>query len=139
MKGKAFLDTNLFVYMQSSSDINKKELSFKALESFDCMVSTQVLNEFCNIAVKKLNMKPEQVEKILFAIENTCEIAVITFETIKKALRIKEKYGYSYYDSLILSSALEYDNKYLFSEDMKDGQIIDNCLEIVNIFFRNDF
>ncbi len=52
MSGRAFLDTNLFVYMQSASDPAKKELSYQALESFDCIVSTQVLNEFCSVALK---------------------------------------------------------------------------------------
>jgi len=59
MSGKAFLDTNLFVYMQSASDATKKEISYRTLENFDCAVSTQVLNEFCNVALKKLAMKPE--------------------------------------------------------------------------------
>jgi len=50
MSVKVFLDTNLFVYMQSTSDLSKKELSYQALEDFDCVVSVQVLNEFCNVA-----------------------------------------------------------------------------------------
>ncbi len=68
MSGSAFLDTNLFVYMQSSTDAIKKELSYKALESFDCVVSTQVLNEFCNVALKKLAMKPNQIRKLFYGV-----------------------------------------------------------------------
>ena len=139
MNGKAFLDTNLFIYMQSASDAAKKEISYRALESFDCTVSTQVLNEFCNVALKKLTMIPEQIRQVLHAIDNTCEIAVVTLETVEKALQLKERYGFGYYDSLIVASALENGCAYLFSEDMSDGQIIDNSLEIVNVFVRVNF
>ena len=139
MNDKAFLDTNLFVYMQSSSDYMKKEASYRALENYSCIVSTQVINEFSNVALKKLGMKPGQVKQILHAIDNTCEIAVVTLVTIESALNLKDRYGFSYYDSLIISSALENGCSFLFSEDLSDGQVIDNSLEIVNIFKRPDF
>jgi len=136
MNGNTFLDTNLFIYMQSASDPIKKELSYDALENFNCVVSTQILNEFCNVALKKLNMKPEQIIQVLLAIDNTCDLVVVTFETVKKALGLRERYGFHYYDALVVASALEYGCIYLFSEDMSDGQVVDGCLEIVNIFAR---
>jgi len=61
----------------------------------------------------------------------------VTFDTVEKALQLKEHYGFGYYDSLIVASALGSGCKYLFSEDMSDGQVIDNNLEIVNVFTRN--
>ena len=139
MSAKAFLDTNLFVYMQSASDAKKKELSYQALEKFDCTISTQVLNEFCNVGAKKLAMKPEQIRQVINAIDHTCEIAIVTLDTVKKALHLKERYDFGYYDSLIIASALESGCAYLLSEDMSDGQIIENSLEIVNIFTRQSF
>ncbi|GHV18420.1 hypothetical protein FACS189493_7820 [Spirochaetia bacterium] len=42
-------------------------------------------------------------------------------------------YQYSYYDSLIVASALEQDCDYLLSEDMNDGQVIGK-MAIKNIF-----
>jgi predicted nucleic acid-binding protein len=138
MSGKAFLDTNLFIYMQSSSDADKKELSYQALEKFDCVASTQVLSEFCNVAFKKLGMTPEQVQKIIRAIGDTCDIAVVTQDTVGKAVGLKERYGFSYYDSLIVAAALESGCAYLLSEDMSDGQVLEGGLEIVNIFTRPD-
>jgi len=41
--------------------------------------------------------------------------------TIIKALEIKDRYGYSYYDCLMLSSALEVHCNVIFAEDMKNG------------------
>ncbi|MEI6154767.1 MAG: DNA-binding protein, partial [Deltaproteobacteria bacterium] len=47
------------------------------------------------------------------------------------------KYQYSYYDSLIISSALEKKCQILYSEDMQDGQTIEKTLKIVNPFKVN--
>jgi len=54
-------------------------------------------------------------------------------ETVKAALGCYEKYGYSYYDSLMLASALESGCKYLLSEDMADGHKVEGSLTIKNI------
>jgi len=50
------------------------------------------------------------------------------------ALDLKEKYGYSFFDCLMLASALESGCDVILSEDMGDGQIIENTLKIVNPF-----
>ena len=45
----------------------------------------------------------------------------------------------SYYDALIVVAALDANCKYLISEDMQDGLIIDKKLQIVNIFKHTDY
>jgi predicted nucleic acid-binding protein len=45
---------------------------------------------------------------------------------------IADKYQYSFYDSLIISAALSCNCKTLYTEDMQDGQIIENSLTIIN-------
>ncbi len=138
MRGKAFLDTNIFVYMQSSREPVKKEVSFQALDAFECVANTQVLNELCNVLLKKFAMSINDIEQVIDAVDDTCEMDVVTSETVKTALQLKNRYGYSYYDCLIIASALECECDYIFSEDMSDGQIIEGGLEIVNIFTRPD-
>ncbi len=136
MNGKAFLDTNIFVYMQSAKEPHKKALCLKAVELFDCTVSTQVLNELCNVFTKKFSLPSKSIREIVRAVNLSCDVSLITPETVEAALEIKERYGYAYYDSLILASAIENNCDYLFSEDMSNGQIIDQRLEIVNILMR---
>jgi len=55
-------------------------------------------------------------------------------QTIKQAWKIGNKYGYAYYDSLIIASALENDCTILYSEDLHHGQIIEERLSIMNPF-----
>lgn len=45
-----------------------------------------------------------------------------------------ERYGYSYFDSLMLASALEQGCSILYSEDMQHGQILEGGLRIIDPF-----
>jgi len=62
------------------------------------------------------------------------EIVMIGRGTITTALSLKDQYGYSYYDSLMLASALESNCDSIMTEDMNSGQIISSHLKIENPF-----
>ena len=83
-----------------------------------------------------MKMPISEVKQIIIAINDRCAVSIITHETVQKALDLKEIYGYSYYDSLILATAILSDCDYILSEDLQDGQIIENKIEIVNVFKR---
>jgi predicted nucleic acid-binding protein len=48
-------------------------------------------------------------------------------------LELHERFDISYYDSLIVATAIECQCSYLFSEDLQDGQVFDG-VTVVNIF-----
>ena len=131
---KAFIDTNLIVYLYSKNDAKKQDKVIGTLSNYDCFISTQVLNEFCNVTIKKLEMQISEISKNIDEILDTCSLLAVRHNTIKKSLALNVGYGYSYYDCLIIASALEANCKYLFSEDMQHGQIIENTLKIINPF-----
>jgi predicted nucleic acid-binding protein len=54
--------------------------------------------------------------------------------TIHTALDIRERYSFSWYDSLIVAAALEANCDTLYSEDMQNSQVINGRLSIVNPF-----
>jgi predicted nucleic acid-binding protein len=68
----------------------------------------------------------------LICLNNT--LVVVNLDTIKHGLYIQNKYHFSYYDSLIIASALESNCEFLLSEDMNDAQVIEKSLTILNIF-----
>ena len=45
-----------------------------------------------------------------------------------------ERYRFSFYDALIVAAALESGCTTLFSEDLQDGQVIDQTLTVRNPF-----
>ena len=63
-----------------------------------------------------------------------CTVSLVERHNIKQALQIHKRYGYRYFDSLIIASALNLSCKYLITEDLADGQIIDDKLRIINIY-----
>jgi predicted nucleic acid-binding protein len=134
MKDKAFIDTNVLVYLYSEDEVEKQLCAYNAIKTFDCYVSTQTLNEFSNVCLKKLHASTEFIAKSIDEIASTCIVTLITYEVIRKALTIHCKYGYSYYDCLMISSALFSGCKYLLSEDFKNQHLIENSLTVVNIF-----
>ena len=132
--GRAFIDTNLLVYLYSDTEQNKKLKVIKVLSQYECVISTQVLNEFCNVCIRKMKIAVNDVRKALEEITAVCHLVNVYEKDIDCALRIHEIYGYSYFDSLMIASSLESGCQYLFSEDMASAQIIDSQVMIKNIF-----
>ena len=137
--GRAFLDTNIFVYLYSDTEPHKCARILSVINAYHRVVSTQVLNEFCNVCIRKLKLPVPFIKNAVEEISETCEVLEVNYLTIEKALDLHKKYGYAYYDSLIIASALEYDCLYLLSEDMADGQVIEGRLTIQNIFANENF
>lgn len=133
MSDRAFLDTNIFVYAIVQD--NPRTQDAEELITEGGTVSVQVLNEFAAVARKKTNMSWTEVQLALESIKILCpEPLPITLDTHQAALAIAEKYGYRIYDALIVASALEAKCTILYSEDMKDGQVIERKLTIRNPF-----
>jgi len=132
---RAFIDTNVFIYLYSGSvsDSGKRVQAYESLIKYDCQISTQVVNEFSNICIKKLKITANNIQNFIKQIYSYCDLAYIDEDTINKAIEIHSKYKYSYYDSLIIASAIECCCIYLISEDLADGQKIEG-VTIKNIF-----
>jgi predicted nucleic acid-binding protein len=139
MRDRVFVDSNIFVYLQSTSDEEKREMSNNVIESFDCVISTQVLNEVSNVLIRKANLPIEKVEDIMVGMIQSCELQIVSYETIRQALQVAKENLLGYYDSLIIASALEAGCKFLMSEDLTDGQVISEQISILNIYNHPEF
>jgi len=134
MNDRIFIDTNILVYIVKDNTGKAEIIATKILKKNNSFISIQVVNEFCNVALKKLNFSGAN---ILFSINKFSEVFTIPevkLSTIKKALQINEQYGYSFYDSAIIASALQNNCAILYTEDMQHQQIIENTLTIINPF-----
>ena len=137
MSDRSFIDTNVIIYAFSSSDSEKrkKALNLFLNESFPA-ISIQVLNEFCNIQKKKFKINNPDIKTNLGLILEKTKLFSNSYNDIVLACDISEKYHYSYYDSLIISSALNNNCSILYSEDMQNNQVIENKLTIINPFVK---
>jgi predicted nucleic acid-binding protein len=132
MPTDTFFDTTVLVYILKEGDM-KSEIADRLLAAGG-VLSVQVLNEFANVARRKLGMKWEEIEEALANIRDLCsQPAALTVETHAAALKIAKRYGFQIYDSLIVASALETGCSILYSEDLQHGQKIES-LTIQNPF-----
>jgi predicted nucleic acid-binding protein len=134
MPDNVFLDSNVLVYSYSNSEIQKQEIARRLIADSNSLISTQVLQELCNIVTKKFRFSYEQAAT---AIRESCQnnsLHINTGDTVLQACDIAGRYGFSFYDSLIISAALESGCVILYSEDMHDGQVIEGKLRVENPF-----
>jgi predicted nucleic acid-binding protein len=98
------------------------------------VISTQVLKEFTNVLLKKTNFDLQHIKDLNSEIVAIAEVADETVSHVLKALELKEHYGYSFYDCLIIAAAIHSNCTILLSEDMQNNQMIDKKLQILNPF-----
>ncbi|MCP4697351.1 MAG: PIN domain-containing protein [Gammaproteobacteria bacterium] len=70
MPDKAFVDTNIWIYLylrpENSKDQKKQQQAKKVIQDYENMViSTQVLNEVSNVLYRKYKIQPESVKHYL--------------------------------------------------------------------------
>ena len=140
MKDKIFLDTNVIVYAHDRSSGKKNTIAMEIMEYLwdrkKGVISVQVMQEFYVCVTTKI-LKPlplKVARKILEYLLNWDLIINDEYITIK-AIDLEEKYRFSFWDSLIVQSAIQSQAYTLFSEDLSDGQIIEN-VKIVNPFVQ---
>lgn len=134
MNASAFLDTNILVYCYTVTEPDKLIKAQNVAKLPDVIVSTQVLQEFSNTLNKKFKVPWENIGLALEEVRKNFKVHINTDVTISKACKIAGRYGFSFYDSLIIAAAQENECTILYSEDLQDGQIIEGKLKIVNPF-----
>jgi predicted nucleic acid-binding protein len=133
MSDPFFLDTNVLLYASLQPDPRSE--AARALLARRGTVSVQVLNEFANVAARKLRRTWPEITRALAAIRTLCTpTRPLTLATHEAGIAIAGRTGYRLYDALIIAAALGAGCGTLFSEDLHDGQVIDGRLTIHNPF-----
>ena len=130
--GEAFFDTNVVLYLLSG-DAAKADLA-EGLLATGGVISVQVLNEFSAVASRKLHMAWPEIRDVLAQVRAVCTVEPMSVDTHDRGTQLAERYGLSTYDALIIAAALLAGCTALYSEDMQDGQVIEQRLVIRNPF-----
>ncbi len=127
-----FFDTNVLLYLLSAEPGRADRV--EEVLAAGGTISVQVLNEFTSVALRKLGMKVAEVREALAPIIDVCQVIALTTQIHQRGLAVAERYRFSFYDALIVAAALESGCTTLFSEDLQDGQVIDQTLTVRNPF-----
>lgn len=142
MRGdKVFLDTNIILYAYDLSAGEKHQISKKiVLDLWDSglgVISTQVLQEFfVNVTQKIPKPLDKKLARDIVSDFLKWNVVINDGESILEAVEILLRYGYSFWDSLIIEAAIRGGAGALISEDLTHGQMI-NGVTIENPFQTN--
>lgn len=127
-----FVDSNVLIYAFTT---DARAATAQAVLERGCAAGVQGLNEFTNVARRKLRMTWREVRDALAAIRIVCRpIVPIDIDTHADALRLAERHGFSIFDALMFAAALRAGCDTLLSEDLQHGMVIDGRLRVVNPF-----
>ena len=133
MNADVFLDSNVLIYALTRDDPRATVAGRLLLEGG--AISMQVLNEVANVARRKLKLSWAEVSQALAALRVLCAAPTpLTLATHEAALALADRYQFSFYDALIVASALEAGCTTLLSEDLHDGLVVADRLTVHNPF-----
>lgn len=132
---KIFLDSNIVIYAYCNNSVDKQQKARALFIEKSIAISTQVLQETANTLYRKFKTDFHTIRLLLEeCTRNVSTLHVITCETVFLACDIAERYQYSFFDSLIIASALEAECQILYSEDMQHNQFVEGKMKIINPF-----
>ena len=132
-----FVDTNVLLYSHDKKNIEKagkaqfwlKDLAKRRRAA----INLQVLNEFTDVLLRRKWFEtPEQVFSISAGFAELGN-SPLTLREVDEGRRLHLRYRYSWWDCLLLASAIQLGCTHFLSEDLQDGQRIDT-LTIVDPF-----
>ena len=135
---KIFLDTNVIIYAYDSSAGIKHEIARQIVAdlwtSGQGLLSTQVIQEFYVNVTRKIP-KPLTIDlaREIVADFIKWDLVVNDGDSILDAIDIQQRHNFSFWDAMIIGSAVSGGADMLYSEDLTHGQTISG-VTIVNPF-----
>lgn len=121
-----FLDTNILVYADANDEPKKQDIAIAIIRenllANSGVISTQVLQEYANVALRKLGLSAELVaERIKFY--SNFEVVITSPELLISAIGLYDTRKTSFYDALIIGAAINSSCDTLLSEDLQGGAV----------------
>lgn len=144
---KQFIDSNIWLYrllidstMEQEESEAKRQIAIKLTQVThqNIIITTQVITETCAVLKRKTQISDKDLLELIEDFEAQCEVLSITTVHIKQACQLRMNYYFSYWDSLLVATALWGNATILYSEDMQHNLLVENQLRIINPFLELD-
>jgi predicted nucleic acid-binding protein len=131
MQGRSFVDTNIWVYAHLEAPGDPKHpLALDLVSALtDGAISAQVAAEYYNVMLRA-GQADDWIQDNLSEMLGYVRCQPLDERTIRRSWRIRNRYGFSHWDSQILAAALESDCAILYTEDLQHGQRIEGLTVI---------
>lgn len=134
MPARLFVDTNIWLYaLIPNADDPKHVLAAEFILGLtQPLINSQVIREASSNLLKKTGIAEVKLRSIIQDWYRACEVHPSNAAQHMLASELRQRYAFSYWDSLIVAAALDAGCTTLASEDMQHGQTIDGRLTIIN-------
>lgn len=130
-----FVDTNIWLYaFIEGEDGHKQARAKNTIQDNEVILSTQVINEVCVNLLKKAQLAEPDIQALIVSFYSHYTVVEFDQDILTKASALREQYHFSYWDSLIVASALAAQCAFLYTEDMQHGLQVENRLTLQNPF-----
>ena len=132
---RSFIDSNIWLYAFVEADnAAKTKQAQNLIRSVEPIISTQVINEVCVNLIRKAGFTEEQIHLLVISFFAKYTIIQLDRAILLHASQLRSRYSLSFWDSIIVASAINASATYLYSEDMQDGLLVAQQLRIINPF-----
>lgn len=125
-----FADTNVLVYVRDRTEEDKQRQAAEWVAAlWDTglgRLSYQVLQEYYVVLTRKLDppRSEEEAREDVLSLSAWDPVGVDR-GVMERAWALEDRYGFSWWDSLIVAAAHQARCRYLLTEDLQDGQEVD--------------
>lgn len=137
----SFIDSNIWLYILMTDPKNseaeekrKREIAQALVTNATIMISTQVINEVCSVLCRKAKLKESNLQQVIQDFYQLCPVISLSPEIFIQASQLRSNHRFSYWDSVIVASALVANVDILYSEDMQHGYVVNGQVKIINPF-----
>ena len=130
-----FIDTNIWLYaLIQNDDPAKSAIARTLVQTTHPIVSTQVINEVCVNLLRQLHLPEKQIRQVIASFYEKYPVIALDLSILLSASRLRQRYSLSFWDSMIVASALSSGVGILYSEDMQHGLVVNDQIQILNPF-----
>ena len=132
MPGLSFIDTNIWIYahLRKASDPRHTHALALLENETGAVISPQVTAEYYSVMLKS-GQSDQWIQKNLATMLSYYRLQPMDRSVLEKAWEIRNRYGFSIWDSQILAAALRAGCDTLYTEDLQHGQQIET-LQVQN-------
>jgi predicted nucleic acid-binding protein len=133
MSDRVFVDTNILIYAYDRMAAEKRDKALDVIKRLwnqgNGVLSTQVLQEFYVNVTKKITHPLSKVKaRSIIETYLVWRIEMIRPEHVLLASEIQERHQLSFWDAMIVISAIQSGAKMIFTEDLNHGQLIEGVI-----------
>src|SRR5215210_2824819 len=128
MSGRVFVDTNVLIYARDRKNAAKRDRTRDWLGALGAtglgLLNLQVLNEFTRWVLANENRRP--LEEVRDEVESlrTWGDKPLDEDEVDLAWSVRERFGYQWFDCLLVAAAQHADCRFFLTEDMTHGAVV---------------